>query len=201
MRGWRKSEVGGDGMRILVLQASPNEDGLTASMAKEVMAGAQAAGAETELVHMRKLKLGACLACEDGWGRCRREGLCIIEDDLEVLRDKVAKADGVVLSTPVYFGDVAEVVKSFFDRLRRCERAGPAEPRAEGRWALGIGAAGGSGGGGPSCLTAMERYFAHLAMPIFDQMAVTRRSRDYMLSAARGAGERMVKHIEEERAE
>jgi len=186
-------------MRILVMQASPNEDGLTASMAKEAMAGAEAAGAETELVHLRQHELGACLACEDGWGKCRRESLCIIEDDLEAVRDKIAGADGIVLSTPVYFGDVAEAVKNFLDRLRRCERAGPKDPRVEGRWALGIAAAGGGGGGGPTCLVAMERYFAHLGMPIFDQLIVTRRSRDYMLSAARRAGEELVKYIGEER--
>ncbi len=185
-------------MRILVTQGSPNEDGLTASMAKDAMAGAEAAGAETELVHLCKLKLEACRACDDGWGKCRRESLCIIEDDIEMVRDKMAAADGIVLSTPVYFGDVAEVVKNFFDRLRRCERAGPEEPRVEGRWVLGIAAAG--GGGGPSCLTATERYFAHMGLPIFDQMIVTRRSREYMLPAARGAGERLVKYIEEQRA-
>jgi multimeric flavodoxin WrbA len=186
-------------MRIVVMQASPNEDGLTATMAKEAMAGAEAAGAETELVHLRKLELGACKACEEGWGKCRRESLCIIEDDLESVRSKMAAADGIVLSTPVYFGDVAEVAKNFLDRLRRCERAGPAEPRVEGRWALAMGAAGGGGGGGPSCLLAMERYFAHLAMPIFDQMIVTRRSRDYMVPASRQAGEHLVKYIDEQR--
>ncbi len=185
-------------MRILVMQASPNEDGLTATMAKEAEAGAKAAGAETELVHLRKLKLEACLACDDGWGKCRRESLCIIEDDLEAVRDKMAAADGLVLSTPVYFGDVAEVVKNFLDRLRRCERAGPAEPRVEGRWMLAVGAAGGGGGGGPTCLVAMERYCAHMGLPIFDQMIVTRRSRDYMVGAARGAGEAFVKYVEEQ---
>lgn len=187
-------------MRILVMQASPNEDGLTASMAKEAMAGAKAAGADTELVHLRELKLEACRACDDGWGKCRRESLCIIEDDIEMVRDKMAAADGIVLSTPVYFGDVAEVVKNFFDRLRRCERAGPEEPRVEGRWVLAIGAAGGGGGGGPTCLVATERYAAHMGMPIFDQMIVTRRSREYMLPAARAAGEQLVKYIEEQRA-
>ncbi len=185
-------------MRILVMQASPNEDGLTASMAKQAMEGARTAGAQAELVHLRKLELGACLACEDGWGKCRRESLCIIEDDFESMRDKMAAASGIVLSTPVYFGDVAEVVKSFLDRLRRCERAGPAEPRVEGRWVLGIAAAGGGGGGGPTCLVAMERYCAHLAMPIFDTLIVTRRSREYMLPAARAAGEALVRHIEAE---
>jgi len=186
-------------MRILALQASPNEDGLTAGMAKEAMAGAKAAGAEVELLHLRNLKLEACRACENGWGRCRREGLCIIEDDLEVVREKMAAADGVILSTPVYFGDVAEVVKNYLDRLRRCERAGPGDPRVEGKWMLGIAAAGGGGGGGPTCLVAMERYYAHLGLPVFDQMIVTRRSREYMLPAARSAGERFVRYIEEQR--
>jgi multimeric flavodoxin WrbA len=186
-------------MRILALQASPNEDGLTASMAKQAMAGAKAAGAEVELVNLRKLKVEACRACDDGWGRCRREGLCIIEDDLEMVRGTIAAADGVILGTPVYFGDVAEVVKNCLDRLRRCERAGPGDPRVEGKWMLGIAAAGGGGGGGPTCLAAMERYYAHLGLPVFDQMIVTRRSRDYMLPAARSAGERFVAYIEEQR--
>ncbi len=185
-------------MRILVLQASPNEDGLTATMAKEAMEGAKAAGAETELVHLKTMKLEACLACDDGWGRCRRESLCVIEDDLEAVRTKMSDADGIVLSTPVYFGEAAEVVKNFFDRLRRCERAGPADPRVEGKWVLGIAAAGGGGGGGPSCLTVMERYWAHMGLAIFDQMIVTRRSRDYMLAAAREAGETFVKYVQEQ---
>jgi multimeric flavodoxin WrbA len=184
-------------MRILVMQASPNLDGLTARMAKEAMAGVQAAGAEAELLNLRKLKLEACLACDDGWGKCRRESLCIIEDDLEMVREKMAASDGFVLSTPVYFGDVAEVVKNLLDRLRRCERAGPADPRVEGKWVLGIAAAGGGGGGGPTCLVAMERYYAHMGIPVFDQMIVTRRSADYMLQAARAAGERFVGYIQE----
>lgn len=185
-------------MKILVMQASPNPDGLTATMAKAAMAGAKAAGAETELLNLRKLHLDACLACEDGWGKCRRESLCIIEDDLEMVRDKMAESAGIVLSTPVYFGNVAEVVKNFFDRLRRCERAGPADPGVEGRWMLGLAAAGGGGGGGPTCLVAMEHYCAHMGLPIFDTMIVTRRSRDYMVPAAKGAGERFVRYIEEQ---
>ncbi len=186
-------------MKILVMQASPNLDGLTAMMAKEALAGAHAAGAQTELLNLRKLGLGACLACEDGWGKCRRESLCIIEDDIELVRGKMAEADGIVLSTPVYFGEVAEVVKNYLDRLRRCEQAGPADPRVEGRWMLGIAAAGGGGGGGVSCLGVMERYCAHMGLPIFDMMIVTRRSREYMIAAARKAGEAFVKYIEEQK--
>jgi hypothetical protein len=46
----------------------------------------------------------------------------------------------------------------------------------------------------------MERYFAHMGLPSFDTMIVTRRSRDYMVPAARMAGEAFVKYIEEQKA-
>jgi len=186
-------------MRFLVLQASPNEDGLTASMAKAALQGAQAAGAEAELVHLCQLNLETCRACGRGWGQCREQGTCVIEDDLAGLVDRMAAADGLILATPVYFGDVAEVVKSCFDRVRRCQFAGQEERRLEGKWVLGIAAAGGGGGGGPTCLVAMERYYAHMGMRVFDQLIATRRSRDYALAAARSAGEAMVRHTESER--
>jgi len=186
-------------MRIVALVGSPNHDGLTARMAKEALSGAQAAGAEMELVNLCDLKLDACLQCNDGWGKCRDESLCVIEDDFELVRDKMAAADGVVVSTPVYWGNLSEVFKNFLDRLRRCEQAGPEEPRVEGKWVLGIAAAGGSGGGGPDCLMAMQYYYAHLGLAAFDQMVVTRRSEEYMLNAARAAGEKLVRYIEEHR--
>jgi multimeric flavodoxin WrbA len=186
-------------MRILALQGSPNHDGLTARMAKQATAGAKAAGAETELLNLCDLKLGSCRQCDDGWGQCRREGTCIIDDDFEIVRGKMASADGIVISTPVYWGNLSEIFKAFLDRLRRCERAGPDEPKVEGRWVLGIAAAGGSGGGGPTCLVSMDHYYSHLGLRMFDYMFVTRRSADYMLNAARAAGETFVKYIEEQR--
>ena len=53
-------------MRIIGLNASPNQDGLTASMALAALEGAAEAGAETELVHMKTLDLRACLQCDNG---------------------------------------------------------------------------------------------------------------------------------------
>jgi multimeric flavodoxin WrbA len=186
-------------MRVLAIQTSPNEDGLTASMAKAAMEGAKAAGAETELVHLCTLDIGVCQQCGQSWGKCREEGNCTIEDDLNSVRDKIAAADALVLATPVYFGDVYEVFKCFFDRLRRCQFAGPEERKVEGRWILSIAAAGGRGGGGPTCLVSMERYYSHMGMRSFDQLIATRRSREYMLKAARGAGEALVRYVEEQK--
>lgn len=184
-------------MKVVGLQASPNVDGLTASMAKQALAGAQAAGAETELVHLCQLEFEACRACDNGWGDCRREGQCVIQDDLETVRAKLMGAQAIVVATPVYFGDLAEVLKAAFDRLRRCQFAGPEERRLAGRFVLGVAAAGGGGGGGPTCLVSMERYYATMGLRVFDQLIATRRSREYMLEAAAKAGSALVRHVAE----
>jgi multimeric flavodoxin WrbA len=177
-------------MKIIGLNASPNQDGLTASMLKQALEGAEAAGAEVALVHMKERALEACRQCENGWGRCRRERLCIIEDDFQALRQELEAADAVVLATPVYFGEVSEVTKSFFDRLRRCG-VGEEGPLS-GKLFLGIAAAGGSGGGIVSCQVVLERYCQHLRLKVFDLVPVTRLTREYKLGCARAAGEALV---------
>lgn len=185
-------------LKIIGIQTSPNEDGLTATMARMALDGAAAAGAQVELVHLRKLNLEACRQCENGWGRCRREGLCIIEDDFESVRQRIGAANAVVVSTPVYFGDVSEVAKSFLDRLRRCE-IHTKDSALKGTPVLSIAAAGGGGGGGPTCLVSLERYYGVLGWPVFDGLIVTRRSREYMLLATRAAGEKLVGHVAEQK--
>lgn len=182
-------------MYIVGLNASPNEGGLTASMLLQALEGASAGGAETRAVHMKTLELLACLQCDDGWGLCRREGRCVIEDDFQALREDLWRADALVISTPVYFGEVSEVAKSFLDRLRRCEVAGPPDNRFEGKFGLGIAAAGGSGGGIVSCQQALERYFQHLRMKVFDLIPVTRLSRGYKLDTARAAGRALAESL------
>ncbi len=183
-------------MRIIAIQASPDERGLTASMAAAALAGAQAAGAETELVHLCRLKVEACRTCgRQGWGRCWDEASCMIEDDMASLVEKMVACDGLVLATPVYFGDVSEPFKRLFDRVRRCEFGKSSLHRLQGKWVLGIAAAGGSGRGCPTCLVSMERYYQHIGMQVFDQLSVSQRSRAYMLVAARSAGEALLRHV------
>jgi len=183
-------------MKVIGIQTSPNEDGLTATMAQMALDGARAAGATTEFIHLCKMNLESCRQCENGWGLCRREGQCIIEDDFADVRRRMSEPDALVICTPVYFGDVSEVTKAFFDRLRRCERSTESS-QLKGTPVLSIAAAGGGGGGGPTTLVTLERYYAVLGWPVFDGLIVTRRSREYMLVAARAAGEKMVKHIEQ----
>ena len=178
-------------MRIVGLNASPNQDGLTATMLKQVLAGAESAGAETTLVHMKEPTLEACRQCGNGWGTCREEKLCVIEDDFEELSGLMSGADAIVFANPVYFGKLSEVAKNFLDRLRRCGALQGSS--LEGKYFLGIAAAGGSGGGIVSCQVVLERYCQHLRMKLFDMIPVTRLTREYKMECARLAGEALAR--------
>jgi multimeric flavodoxin WrbA len=107
-------------MKCLAIYSSPNLDGLTANCAQAVLRGFQSEGGDVEIFHLNKMNIKSCIACEDGWGQCR-DGDCILEDDLNLLRTKIQNSNALVFSTPVYWHDLSESAKRFLDRLRRTE--------------------------------------------------------------------------------
>ena len=178
-------------MRVVAIQSSPNLDGLTSSLAKAVLRGVEAEGGETELIHLNRLEMKPCIACENGWGICRREGVCILEDDFESLREKINEADALVFATPVYWHDLSESAKIFLDRLRRCETFSGFETFT-GKKTIGIASAGGSGRGAVRALYNLEDYLRRLGFEIFDLVPVTRFSKDHKLEMLEKAGRRLV---------
>jgi multimeric flavodoxin WrbA len=181
-------------MNIVAIHGSPNEDGLTESLAKAALAGAAEAGADTGLVRLTDLRLESCRQCGDGWGVCREEGRCVIEDDFEVVRASLREADAWVLVSPVYYWDLSESVKVLIDRLRRCNR-GEAEAILADKPVIGIAAAGGTGNGISQCLVQMDQFFKHTSAEVADLIAATQRSRDYKVEAAHEAARAMVEAI------
>jgi len=179
-------------MKVVAVQSSPNLDGLTSSLAQAVLKGARAEGGETEIIHLNRLDMKACIACENGWGKCRKEGVCILEDDFQNLNEKIAKSDALVFATPVYWHDLSESAKIFLDRLRRCE-TGKGFKTFMGKKAIGIASAGGSGKGAVRALYNLEDYLRRLGFDIFDLVPVTRFSKDHKLEMLEKAGRRLIK--------
>ena len=179
-------------MRIVAIQSSPNIDGLTGQLAKAVLEGAESEGAETEIVHLNKLKIDSCIAHDRGWGTCHSEGKCVIQDDFQNLREKINQADALVFSTPVYFGDLSESAKRFFDRWRRCETYNHEDSPLRGKPVIGITAAGGPGRGAVNALHNLEIYLRWLQFTIFDLVPVTRISKEHKLDMLKVAGKRVT---------
>src|SRR5271157_5171438 len=103
-------------MNILVISASPNRDGLTSACVKAAITGLRAGGAQADEVRLNDLKVGMCHACDNGWGTCRQQSVCQVEDDFQALHARAIQADALVLVTPVYWGEMSEAMKAFTDR-------------------------------------------------------------------------------------
>lgn len=98
-------------MKVLAICGSPRK-GNTEAMLKEVLRGAENAGAATELVLLRELDIEQCKGCE----KCGDGKPCIIKDDAEKIFEKIFKADAVVFGSPNYFNNVPALMKNFIDR-------------------------------------------------------------------------------------
>ncbi len=178
--------------KVVVITSSPNKDGLTAACGTSAQEGAREAGAETVILDLNSLKIGRCQACGTGYGPCRSEHVCQVKDDFQSAHSLVLSADALVVVSPVYWGDLSESAKAFFDRLRRCESINRDEQGLKGKPVIGVAAAGGSGNGTVTCLFAMQQFFNPMKMNIFDLITVTRKSRPYKLEAIRSAAKAMV---------
>ena len=180
--------------KVIVLWSSPNANGLTAGAKNALLAGLRSGGADAREVQLNRLRILPCRACGDGWGPCRTDGSCILEDDFAALYDALAEADGIVFVTAVYFHDLTECFKAFLDRLRRCD-AFTARRLADKRCLLAA-CAGGTGQGTSECLSRLEYTMKHMNMRAYDRLPVNRFNREYMLPALEAAGRTYAERLE-----
>lgn len=172
-------------MKITIFTSSPNKDGLTAACGKAAEQGAIEGGAEVVCIDLNAVAVGRCNACGNAWGTCRNSHACQVQDDFQQIHKDIADSDAYVLVTPVYWGEMSESAKSFFDRLRRCEALRKEESLMYGKLAVAVAAAGGSGNGTISSLESMERLLKHIGANIFDLISVTQKSRSYKMDTLR----------------
>lgn len=180
-------------MKILVLSGSRNPQGKTAHAINSVRKGITAAGGESECLFLPELNLERCRQCDpDGWGLCRKEGRCTIEDDLPTLVEKIKSSDVIVFANPVYFGDLTESMRGFLDRLRRIRfmRTDPVIP--QGIPAVGLCYAGGSGYGSPNCCASLDRALQMCGFDVVDMVPLRRQNLEAKLPALKIIGKWLV---------
>jgi multimeric flavodoxin WrbA len=103
-------------MKIFGFVASPHKEGNTACIVNTILEGAKEQGAETQSWSFSDLEIKpcrGCLGCHKGDG----DRGCLIDDDMQQLYDALARADTMVLGSPVYMGQMSAQAKIFTDRL------------------------------------------------------------------------------------
>ncbi|MDR0861984.1 MAG: flavodoxin family protein [Oscillospiraceae bacterium] len=175
-------------MKLLILSGNPKSDGLCASLEAAVANGAKSSGAEVETLTFDRLT--RCRVCKDGWGTCREEHRCAFGGDgFDAAQETVRGADVYAIVTPVYWAEVTESLKSFLDRLRRCEFMTGA---LQGKKVLLVASAGGSGNGILTALEQLDRFCRHTGAEIYDYIGVNRRNAEYKRDAAFAAAKQLT---------
>jgi multimeric flavodoxin WrbA len=176
-------------MKAVLICGSRNPNGQTAQAADAVLKGLIKSGVSTEKIFLPVFKIERCRQCEDnGWGLCRQEGRCVIDDDLSGLVKKIRQADVVVFATPVYYSDLSESLRAFADRLRRICTHEAGRAAVKGKTALGICVAGGGGGGAPACCVSLEKIMSNCGFDLLDTIPVRRQNLKTKLSALELSG-------------
>ena len=101
-------------MKVIGLAGSPRRGGNTELLLDQALAGATAAGAETEKIVASTLKMRGCLHC-DG---CLHTGVCVQKDDVTGLYAKLRDMDAFILASPLMFMAISSQAKMVIDRLQ-----------------------------------------------------------------------------------
>ena len=85
---------------------------------KRTIISVKKSDAEAEIINLYEVDFKGCRSCfscklKDG----KNFGKCSYPDGLTPILEKISQADGIVLASPIYFGNITGVARSFLERL------------------------------------------------------------------------------------
>jgi multimeric flavodoxin WrbA len=101
-------------VKIIGVIGSPRTGSNTEILIIKALESAEEVGAETDLINLGSAEIEPCIGCDI----CKSTGECAIYDDMQDIIKKLGEADGLILGSPVYFGNVTSQMKIFMDRSR-----------------------------------------------------------------------------------
>ncbi|MFT8348854.1 flavodoxin family protein [Clostridium saccharoperbutylacetonicum] len=101
-------------MKIIVLHGSTRKNGNTARLVNEFVKGASKNN-DVEIVSVADYKVNPCTSCNACF--VKEDHSCCQKDDMNIIYNKLAQADMVVVASPVYCFGVSAQLKAVLDRL------------------------------------------------------------------------------------
>ena len=104
-------------MKIVAINASPRTAWNTATLVREAAKGAESEGAEIKIFDLYKSdKFTGCVSCF-GCKLPQNLGVCVYKDGLSPVLEDIRTADGLIIGTPNYLGDVSAAFRALYERL------------------------------------------------------------------------------------
>ena len=105
--------------KIIIIDGGPRKNFNTASMLQKFAEGASSVGEgiEVKTVRLYGLDYKGCMSCMACKIKGKASNVCKFRDSLTPILEDIADADGLVLGSPIYFGDVTGQMRTFLERL------------------------------------------------------------------------------------
>lgn len=100
-------------MKVLILNGSPHPRGVNYLAIEEMTTVFKEEGVDVEVVQVGNQAVRGCIAC----GACSKLGKCVFDDVVNELAEKFKQADGLIVTSPVYYASANATLIATLDRL------------------------------------------------------------------------------------
>lgn len=105
------------GKKIVAVNAGPRVKWNTDTLINEAIKGAESQGAAIQKFDLFRLeKYTGCISCF-GCKKDKFKGHCICRDGLMPVLDAIREADGLIIGSPNYLGDLTASFRALYERL------------------------------------------------------------------------------------
>ena len=103
----------------MIIDGGPRKNFNTASMLQKFAEGAKSVSSEIEVktVRLYDLDYKGCMSCMACKIKGKASNVCKFKDALTPILEEIAQADGLVLGSPIYFGQITGQMQAFLERL------------------------------------------------------------------------------------
>ena len=105
--------------KIMIIDGGPRKNFNTASMLQKFAEGATSVSSDIEVktVRLYDLDYKGCMSCMACKIKGKTSNVCKFKDALTPILEEIAQADGLVLGSPIYFGQITGQMQAFLERL------------------------------------------------------------------------------------
>lgn len=104
--------------KIVGISGSPVTKGNVDTFLGSIMDLALEKGLEAETINLSKMQIKNCVHCNFCLAKQKQGKYCSLQDDAQLIFEKLENADIIVLASPVYFMRTSGMMATFIDRLR-----------------------------------------------------------------------------------
>lgn len=108
-------------MYIVAIVGSPRKGKATDTLVDRAIEGARSANPDCTVnkIHLTDHDIKFCKDCLSCWKDTESEpyATCVIRDDMDIIFEEIARADGFIFGTPVHMGYATGMIMAFLERI------------------------------------------------------------------------------------